>query len=344
MSTWRSFWPLILLGGASLFFAGWFLGKAGADRIVSHSTRPLHPPEGPAAPLVPETPPPSWNEARAISREWKVLDFGTIDTPWGQVMVQAQPDGAGFRFDMIFSGPGTSDDAAWKTFKPPADGEIQAELWCDGASVRATNNGVPKLHGWFGGSLGTSGSMMMGFDPLPDDLKDYWVRARVRARTFWFLIPYGLSGRGVPGQSSVDEGAPRPPKGLASGDLVVLWKKVSFDLGKLSGDRWASLELSNSFDASGTITIYRDPFNVWSLDSPRTGFTVAVHGRTRVESTLRSMVWSEDRLRRHDTYDLWRNSGDNRIWGVVRVTVEEKTFERLVPSSLFGYCHGRIGD
>lgn len=318
-----------------------------------------------------QRPAPEAEALRAARRDWKSVDYPRIETPWGHAFVsfstlEVKPPHRArrcLRFDLVFSGPGTVDDQAWKNHPVPEAGAVRAEIISQGKVVRAATNGEAKIAGWAGGSLGTSGDMIIEFDWLPDDLEDYWVRVRIRERTVWFLIPYGLGCdpttpiRSIAGRS----GAPAPPEGRGEKDQIVPWSHVDFDLGWLDAsgkvrtdkpeelsDVWKwmkdkkhiTIRVSNPFDGACVLTLYKETHDAWSLVSPRTSVAIGIPEARVLFSTLDSVRREEGHMRRNDTFRFWRQPSETRTWGLLKVTVEESVFEKAVPGSLFLYIHG----
>ena len=307
----------------------------------------------------------------AASREWERVVYPPVQTPWGQASPSLStleikppfPARRCLRFDLVFPGPGTTDERAWKDLREPEPGAIRAEVVSRGKVVRVATNGEARIQAWAGGSRGTSGDMLIEFDWLPDDLDDYWVRTRIGDRAVWFLLPYGFGCDpeqpilAVAGRS----GRPVLPEGRAERDEIVPWSHVEIDLGwldasgkvatdmpeelpdiwKWTGDKMnVSVLLSNPFDGTCRVTLYRETNTRLSLTTPRTTAAVGIPGKRVVFSRLDSMVRHE-RFRRSDTFSFYdRRSDETRTWGLLRVTVEEAAFDRAIPGSLFLYTHG----
>ena len=305
----------------------------------------------------------------AASREWERVVYPSVQTPWGQASpsfstLEVKPPFPArrcLRFDLVFSGPGTTDERAWEDHAEPEPGAIRAEVISRGKVVRVATNGEARIQGW-AGSRGTSGDLIIEFDWLPDDLDDYWVRARIGDRAVWFLLPYGFGGdpkkpiHAVAGRS----GPPALPEGRGERDEIVLWSHVEIDLGwldasgkvatdmpeelhdiwKWTGDKMnVSVRLSNPFDAACRVTLYRENGR-WSLTTPRTTAAVGIPGKRVLFSMLDSLQRHSDLLRRSDTFSFYHRSDETRTWGLLRVTVEEAAFDRAIPGSLFLYTHG----
>jgi hypothetical protein len=337
-------WMSAALTITAISTAGWLLGRTMFGRDLPLPV-PLQPAgRGASTLLAPEAPPPSWEKARTLSRTWERVSYNRVFTPWGMANAGASPNSDGLRFSLTWSGPGTDDPEGWKSFKQPDATHLRAALWCDGSDVALPKNGIPELMAWVGGSRGTSGTVSLAFDLPLDESKDYWVRMTMRDQTDWFLIPYGIAGRGIPGPFQSRKQYPPKPVKPTPENRVHVWDEVTFDFGWLPGKCRVTVAVSNEFDAAAVVTLYSDDPSVpWDLEHPRTRFSVALPDRYVVQSTPVGAD-RKDPFRRNDRFALWRNSGDKPAWGVLRVTVAETTFERLIPSSIFGYCQGRLAD
>ena len=127
---------------------------------------------------------------------------------------------------------------------------------------------------------------------------------------------------------------------------IVRWKYVEYNLGKIQNDWRLTLRQSNPCDANCEIELYRDDIQVgkssflWELDTPRTAVAIRSSDGVRLQGKCMSLRLHEDGMRRSDTFKFFRNPRDRRSWGTIAVTVGEKTYETVLPSSLFKYCHG----
>ena len=278
------------------------------------------------------------------SRDFSMVQFPTIQSPWGGCFVSLSHEEEGLRFDIVWSGPGTmASEEERAKYKSPKKGDVQAAIVLDEDVVRKPTNGEPRIAAWVGGGLGTSGDMMIFFDCLPGDLNDYWVRIDMLKERHWFLIPYGLGSKPTDRKPVVptEQGSPRNPTSAGSDDKLHSWSSVSYEFGSVddTGMR-LSATIANPFDTQITLSIY-DENRAWTLTQPR---TTAVYnwpgGYARFSSWLSISRDDLSSMRRHDKFQFWRTPFETRTWGLLRITVEERVLERAVPSSLFHYTHG----
>ncbi len=306
--------------------------------------------------------PPFARAVESAGREWERIEFPGVETPWGIAGVSASllqindDPPIGLRFDLVWGG--RMDEPGG--MKAPAKGDVKAAIMAEGKAIRTPKNPDPEIHGWTVLGRGMSGDMMIEFDWLPDDMRDYWVRVKMPDRTFWFLLPYGLGSN--PSQpfkaGSLQSGPPSRPESAAKGDRIVPWSRVVYNLGWLDEKgrvhaapprdvgAWTkdkvhvTADLSNPFDGACSLELYQETTGKWRFSRPRTTVAVGIPGGRVLFSSCVSLARAEDQMRRRDEFRFWRQPSENRTWALLRVTVEETVLERAVPSSLFLNDHG----
>lgn len=308
-----------------------------------------------------ERPPAGVENIRSFRRNWERVSYPAIETPWGHASpslgINESNSRRCLRFDLVFSGPGTMDDEAWKRHKAPDAEAIRAEILSRSGKVRKPTYG-PRLLGYAGGALGTSGDMLTEFEWLPDDLDDYWIRVQLPERTVWFLIPYGIGSDPTSPTPAISGGTGRPriPKGKGEKDEIVPWSYVDYDLGWIGpgggvhfevppdSKEWTAdkvnveVRMSNPEDGRCALTLYKESGS-WSIRSPRTTVAIGTEKRGILFSALVD-IKRHEAYRRTDSFHFARGSAEVRTWGVLRVTVEETVLEWAVPGSVFLHGHG----
>ncbi|MCB9894541.1 MAG: hypothetical protein H6839_08835 [Planctomycetes bacterium] len=285
------------------------------------------------------------DQIRAGDRTFERVVYGAISTPWNGCLANFSHSeaGDGLRFDLLWSRPGDFASKEEKdAFKSPKQGDIRAAIVRGDKVIAEPTNGEPAISAWAGGSLGMTGDMMIFFDWLPADFEDYWIRVDMLKERHWFLIPYGLGSnpKENAGLELVERGGPEQPQAAQKADRLHLWNSVGYELGWVKEEGWhVSASVSNPFDTEIRIHVYEDGAR-WELSYPRTS---AVYnwpaGYSRFCSwTSISRADSID-YSRTDTFKFWRTPFDTRNWGLLRVTVEDHAFDKVVPSSLFNYTH-----
>jgi hypothetical protein len=205
--------------------------------------------------------------------------------------------------------------------------------------------------GWVGVSgAGTSWSRIFKFPWQRNAMDEGWVELDLAGRTYWVELPYGFTRNpadALPSDAALDE--PRfPPamKELGKEDRLVPWLNVYYDLGKIQNGWRLSMTLANPFDASAELTLYRDDRKVggslflWELHSPQTAVAITYNDRKQVFGHGRGIRLDEGGLQRSDTFSFNRFSSRGRGWGEASISVDDHSYQYVVPSSLFKYIHG----
>jgi hypothetical protein len=185
-------------------------------------------------------------------------------------------------------------------------------------------------------------------------MDESWIDVSVGEERYWLEIPYGFDRD--PRQPLSSSSAVGPPKFCPAMkksplDHVIHWSSVHYDLGKIQ-NRWRlSLIQSNPGDGQTEVQLYRDDSAVgksvflWDLYSPRTNVRVLEAGQLIVGAHCMGIRLHEDGMRRSDTYALGRTGfGDRRSWGEVEITVGDRSYRTVVPSSVYEYGHGHARD
>ena len=137
-------------------------------------------------------------------------------------------------------------------------------------------------------------------------------------------------------------------KPSGTNDHQVQWSNVHYEVGEIQNGWWLSLVLSNPFDGQSEVVLYRDdhkvpgPLYLWDLHSPRTQLRITDSNGTVIHGHCMDIRLHEDGMRRSDTFNLPRypTRDDARTWGQLEVTVNDRSYRILVPSSLYEYTHG----
>ncbi len=196
-------------------------------------------------------------------------------------------------------------------------------------------------------------SYMHAFPWQQNALDEAWIELRLPGQTYWVELPYGFAR---------DPSAPLPPqdkkrgdpaasapamKTLGKNDRIVSWLSVQYDLGEIQNHWRLSVNMANPFDAQAEVELYREDSAVgksmylWDLHEPRTAISIRYLESNVLASMARCIRLHDDGFRRSDYFHFNRDpSDDGRCWGTATVTVADKPYEFVVPSSLFKYVHG----
>lgn len=205
---------------------------------------------------------------------------------------------------------------------------------------------------WLGRSRGTSYRRTFRFPWRENALEEAWVELRLGEQRLWLEVPYGFTRNPA---DAIDGAKTRvgPPavapamKGLKAGDKIVPWLHVDYDLGEIQNGWRLSLQQANLFDAESEIVLYRGDHEIgksmflWELHTPKTSVAIKRAGDRDLIGRGMSIRLHDDGYLRSDTFKFNRDAGDGeRGWGTMAVTVDDKQYECVLPSSLFLYVHG----
>ncbi|HKW29545.1 MAG TPA: hypothetical protein VJT54_09425 [Verrucomicrobiae bacterium] len=180
-------------------------------------------------------------------------------------------------------------------------------------------------------------------------LEEAWIEVTIGPERYWLEIPYGFDRNPTePLPSSVPGGPPKfiPPMKLLTGyDHVVRWQNVHYDLGQIQNGWRLSLIQSNSGEAESQVVLYREDVKIgtstsWKIDSPATVLRVLDASGTTIGSHCTDVHIQDGGMERSSEYVIARNGGALRCWGQIEISVDDKSYRVVVPSSLYKYNHG----
>ena len=134
-------------------------------------------------------------------------------------------------------------------------------------------------------------------------------------------------------------------KSLTDHDHVVRWQTVHYDLGVIQNGWRLSLIQSNSVDAESEVVLYREDVKIgtatsWATDSPATGVRVLDGSGTVIGSRGTDVHIQDGGMERSSRYDITHNGNEQRCWGQIEISVDDKSYRVVVPSSLYKHAHG----
>jgi hypothetical protein len=235
---------------------------------------------------------------------------------------------------------------------------ITARLYrADGRIVEPTESerqllNAPDFVGGFGRMIPGStmpAQVMTHFPWGPNTLEECWIEVSMGAERYWLEIPYGFDRNPEdPLPPSIQGGPPKmvpAMKSLTKHDHVLRWQSVHYDLGKIQNGWRLSLIQSNSVDAAGEVVLYREDVKIgtatsWETNSPATALSVLDASGTIIGSHCTDVHIQDGGMERSNMYDIARNGDDKRCWGQIEISVDNKSYRVVVPSSLYKYAHG----
>ena len=123
------------------------------------------------------------------------------------------------------------------------------------------------------------------------------------------------------------------------------WQTVHYNLGVIQNGWRLSLIQSNSVDAESEVVLYREDVKIgtstsWETNSPATALRVLDAGETTIGSHCIDVHIQNGGMERCNTYDIARNGDGQRCSGQIEISVDDKSYRVVVPSSLYKYTHG----
>ena len=180
-----------------------------------------------------------------------------------------------------------------------------------------------------------------------NEMQEGWLELAFPERSYWLEIPYGFtrdpSSAKLPTSKSGRPKLAPAMKTLPKNAQIVNWTDVFYKIGEIKNDYWVSLRHSNPFDAHSQIVLAREvATRRWDLHSPRTSVSIRHKSGLTLKGRAKGNRLSESDSYRTDDFDFSRNPGDKetRDWGTIVVTVGDKQWKTIIPSSLFRYVHG----
>ena len=292
----------------------------------------------------------------APPHSWESIQYQELPCPWagGITTPSLHPSEKGLTLKLRFTRPGFGFLPAEEFVEPEPDKIVVRLHNSDGSIVEHFE---PDLLGnvmlWEGGSLGRTAIFRRVFPWGDNNFDEAWVELRYPGHVFWLAVPYGFTRNPLQKLcASSTEGRPKlapAMETLEEDAKIVRWKRVEYDLGAIQNDWRLRLFQSNPFDANCELVLYRDDSKIgkssylWDLHSPRTSVKVMRKSEVEIVGHAIGLRLHADGLRRSDDFEFNRNPTNRELrdWGKVVIKVEEKSYEAVLPSSLFRYCHGQ---
>ena len=180
-------------------------------------------------------------------------------------------------------------------------------------------------------------------------LEECWIEVSMGTERYWVEIPYGFDRNPAdPPPSSFPGGPPKfvsAMKSLTDHDHVMRWQTVHYDLGVIQNGWRLSLIQSNSVEAESEVVLYREDVKIgtatsWETNSPATALRVLDASGTIIGSHCTDVHIQDGGMERSNKYVIARNGDDQRCWGQIEISVDNKSYRVVVPSSLYKYAHG----
>ena len=181
----------------------------------------------------------------------------------------------------------------------------------------------------------------------PNTLGESWIELNTGKETYWLEMPYGFDRNpNDPLPPAQPGGAPQlapAMKNLTVNDHIVHWRDVQYDLGTIQQGWELGVHQTNSDDTRCNVGVYQGMPRVgWSPTPPNLAVALSdldnkaapVNG-TLVPSQSPSRVPEKGHIFQLDCPD-----DNQRGWGKIVITVNDKSYRLVVPSSVYKHGHG----
>jgi hypothetical protein len=245
---------------------------------------------------------------------------------------------------------------------------LQIGIWSTQSELLKTNNVTASLFrpsgqvvkmDWLNGPVGISNAgstewtAVGSFPWVANDLEECWIKISVGLERYWLEIPYGFYRNPKdPLPPARPDGAPKlveAMKQLTGHDHIIRWESVEYDLGEIQNHWRLSLAQSNSHYGRTEVVLYREDGKLWDLHTPRTtlrllnedgSFSVGRCLSIRLNDDTFGESGADDPFRRTDTYTFGGLGDNQRSWGKMEISVDDKIYQLVMPSSLYKRFHG----
>jgi hypothetical protein len=278
-----------------------------------------------------------------IQYPWNIPNCPTFLIGWASGGTERSDEmSRGLRLDILNIGQG------FAFFKTNA---ITARLYrANGEVAEPTALGKPLLNApgscdtmsWPGAE--PSPQVLTYFPWGPNVLEEAWIEVTMGPERYWVEVPYGFDRNPAePLAASNTNGPPQfipAMKSLTQHDHVVHWENVHYNLGQTPAGGELSLIQSNPFDAVSDVDLYNYPKSQ-NVYSPHTDVNLLDADGTVMHGRCVNLHLDDNYLRRTDTFDVFdRGTDDRRCWGQIEISVDDKPYRVVVPSSLYKYVQG----
>lgn len=195
-----------------------------------------------------------------------------------------------------------------------------------------------------------AGQQVMTFLPWGTNaLDDEWIEVSIGSERYWLEIPYGL-GRNPedPLPPSIPAGSPKFVSAMHPGDHIVRWWEVQYNLGQIQNGWFLRLNLLNTTEPRAEVRLYKDPDEAikspWTTNSPQTTVHVFDSKGKELNGRFVNTYIEGGRFWRTDTFRFDRYENNTRSWGRIEISVDDKTCQTIIPSSLYKYSHGHASN
>jgi hypothetical protein len=180
-----------------------------------------------------------------------------------------------------------------------------------------------------------------------NSLQECWIDVSVGAEQYWLELPYGFyRNPSAPLPPSIPGGAPRPISAVKAStphDHLIHWQNANYNLGQTRNGLQLSLVQSNPVDTKSEIVLTKENASgSWNLNSPKTTVRIRSADKSVNNGRCVSLHFNDTDTERTETFSFGRSGSTIRSWGQIEITVDDKNYSLVVPSSLYEYGHGHV--
>ncbi len=286
--------------------------------------------------------------AAGRKHSWQRIEYNLVPSPQlgiGEFWLTVDAGGYDKRpvLRLSISFPSRVDTPLPKPIADPTSFTVRLHLVDGRVALPSDSHLGRRSYSLVGSSLGATFSVSYEFPWMGHVMEESSIELGVSGQTYWIGLPPGflmdpaevLSSDGNGGGKLTSRVAPAREKNEAD----VNWKRVCYELGRIQNGWHLSLYVSNSGETNAEVVLYRERAR-WSADDPKVELQIKTsqgelvlgrHAETRVH---------EDGMRRSDGFQVSVPLELGRGWGVLRIKVDSKVYEQVVPLGLFGGSHG----
>ncbi len=281
---------------------------------------------------------------------WSKIVYPPVDCQWGldhkfHPTVSVKENRAGWEFELLIKG---SKEQSNSEFDVPIPAECKIFLHTADGRIRRPLGDLKVAKDWNQESRQWNASASCSFTWTRNDFDEAWIEFRTPKNVYYFELPYGFtrdprtelclpSPRGYPELAD-------SIKPIERGSQVIWWHHVEYDFGEIEPGWQVLLWISNPFDMRTSVMI-RPLTELRELPEHLKKIQVKLHQPGRWDNVARQLSGSLY----PDSPDLSidsiesnfnRNPNDDRRWGHFELSIGDRKFTTVAPSSLFHYVHG----
>ncbi len=294
------------------------------------------------------------------AHKWERISYPEFECSFGDgtasasIYAATQPDEKGLRFALEFSWPMADENK--EGFARPDGSKIRLRLhYADGSVVAPCHSDFTKPFYYSPMGRYWHEQLRCVFPWGTNQMQEGWLELVFPERSYWLAIPYGFtrdpSSAKLPTSNSGRLKLAPAMKTLPKNAQLVNWNDVFYKIGA-EDDFFVSLFHSNRvsmysmpFDARSQISLVRRiRKRSWDLNSPRTSVSILHESGYTLKGVASGVRLSEYDAHRTAEFVFRRNPRDEEIrdWGTIVVTVDDKQWKTIIPSSLYKYLHATI--